>query len=115
MEVVPLARALRDLLTIAERFEDAHPGLGTKFDAAVQQAFTQIANFPDSAPVWRPSGFRRLVIRRFSTGVFYAIHGIEYSFRDSWICANPPKRFCATFWNDQTGLPTHKNNITLAP
>ena len=74
MEVIFLRGAETDLLEAWIRYEEIFPGLGDRFEAQVRVALLQIAELPESAPVYAGE-FRRLLVRRFEHGIFYRIDG----------------------------------------
>jgi plasmid stabilization system protein ParE len=71
VEVILLRAAEEDLWLAWEHYEQIQPGLGDGFEAEVQRALGQIAKYPESAPLYAGS-FRRLLVRRFEHGIFYA-------------------------------------------
>ena len=74
MEVVILAGAETELFEAWARYEELLPGLGDRFDAVVRGALRTAAQFPEVAPRYAGE-FRRLLVRRFTHGIFYRIHG----------------------------------------
>jgi plasmid stabilization system protein ParE len=74
LEVVFVARAQEDLFAAWDRYEQIGTGLGDAFEEAVAAALDQAARFPESAPVYHQP-FRRLLVRQFQFGIFYAVEG----------------------------------------
>ena len=56
------------------RLEDARAGLGERFYRTLDLALERLRQHPELAPVYRGSS-RRLVLKPFGLGVFYAIEG----------------------------------------
>ena len=55
-------------------YEDRLTGLGLEFLAAVERAFSLIAENPERFPVWKQGhAFRRCLLKRFPYMVFYEI------------------------------------------
>ena len=73
MEVTLLRGAEEDLWSAWKRYEEIQAGLGDGFEAEVQRALAQIANYPQSAPLYAGE-FRRLLVRRFEHGIFYRVY-----------------------------------------
>ena len=74
LEIVFLARAEEDVLMAWDRYEVIGAGLGDAFEEAIGAALHRVARFPESAPIYHQR-FRRLLVRRFQHGVFYAVEG----------------------------------------
>ena len=74
MEIVILAGAETEMFEAWTRYEELMPGLGDRFDGAVRGALKIAAQFPESAPRYAGE-FRRLLVRRFTHGIFYRVHG----------------------------------------
>jgi toxin ParE1/3/4 len=74
VEVVLLRGAEEDLWSAWEHYEQIQPGLGDGFEGEVQRTLAQIANHPESAPLYAGT-FRRILVRRFKHGIFYRVYG----------------------------------------
>ena len=74
MEITILSGAETDLFSAWVRYEEIVPGLGERFHREAKTALAQIANFPESAPLFAGE-FRRILVRRFEHGIFYRVHG----------------------------------------
>jgi toxin ParE1/3/4 len=74
VEIVILAGAESDLFEAWKYYEQLIPGLGERFDDAVEEGLGYLAQFPRSAPRYAQE-FRRLVLRDFAYGIFYRLHG----------------------------------------
>jgi plasmid stabilization system protein ParE len=72
VEVIILRKAEDDLWSAWEHYEQIQPGLGDGFEAEVQRALVQIADYPESAPLYA-SEFRRVLVRRSKHGIFNAV------------------------------------------
>jgi plasmid stabilization system protein ParE len=72
MHVELLRGAEADLLELYVRLEEARTGLGERFYRSLDLALGRLRNHPEMAPVYRGS-YRRLVLRPFGFGIFYAI------------------------------------------
>ncbi|HCP91334.1 MAG TPA: hypothetical protein DIT76_04700 [Spartobacteria bacterium] len=72
MHVELLRGAEADLLEVYVRLEEVRPGLGERFYRTLDAAFERLPNYPEMAPVYR-GVYRRLVLRPFGFGIFYAI------------------------------------------
>jgi hypothetical protein len=55
-------------------YEEVLPRLGDRFEAEVRARLLQIAQLPESAPIYAGE-FRRLLVRKFEHGIFYRFHG----------------------------------------
>lgn len=75
MELILLSGALADLIRLWQRWEDKSPTIATQNQRVVEKGISRIAQFPESAPAWSRSSFRRMVIKKLSLGIFYQIHG----------------------------------------
>lgn len=69
-----LRGAEADLLEIYVRLEEDREGLGERFYRILDFALERLRQHPELAPVYR-GAYRRLVLRPFGLGVFYAIEG----------------------------------------
>lgn len=74
MRVELLRGAEADLLEAYVRFEQTSGGLGDRFYRTLDRALENVRRHPMIAPIYRDA-YRRLVIRQFGLGVFYAIEG----------------------------------------
>ncbi len=74
-QVVVLNRAQDEILDLLLRLNEQRDGLGEECDEALRNAYLRLAEFPESAPVSIAPPLRRLVLRHFFLGIFYAIHG----------------------------------------
>jgi hypothetical protein len=74
MELVLLARAEAEVLTMQARMEETLEGLGDRFNQRVEETLDQLLDFPQSGPVFVGS-FRRILVRDFPVGIFYSIEG----------------------------------------
>ena len=74
MHVNLLRGAEADLLEAYVRFEQAGGGLGDRFYHTLDLALERVRQHPAIAPVYS-GAYRRLVLRPFGFGVFYAIEG----------------------------------------
>lgn len=74
MRVELLRGAEADLLEVYVRLEDGRRGLGERFYRTLDLALERLRQHPEMAPVYRRS-YRRLVLKPFGLGVFYAIEG----------------------------------------
>ena len=74
MRVELLRGAEADLLESYIRLEESRSGLGDKFYRTLDFALERIRRFPEIAPIYSGK-YRRLVLRPFGFGIFYAIEG----------------------------------------
>jgi plasmid stabilization system protein ParE len=74
MELVVLLRAEADSQRIYNRLENFQDGRGELFLLHLDEAFLQLQNFPEIAPVFRPP-YRRKLLRGFPYGVIYSLEG----------------------------------------
>lgn len=71
-----LGRAKAELQEAADWYEARRSGGASASLAAVEYAFTQIADHPERYPVWQgASGFRRVLVSRYPYLVFYQLRG----------------------------------------
>jgi hypothetical protein len=74
MELILLARAEAEVLETQARLEDVAIGLGERFNTRVEEALEQLIEFPQIGSIYF-APYRRLLVRDFPFGVFYAIDG----------------------------------------
>ena len=74
MQVELLRGAEADLLENYVRLEDLRNGLGDRFYHTIDYALERIRQYPEIAPVYQ-GPYRRLVVRAFGCGIFYAVEG----------------------------------------
>lgn len=71
-----LGRAKAELREAADWSEARSSGGAAAVLAAVEVAFTQIAEHPERYPVWQgASGFRRVLVNRYPYLVFFQLRG----------------------------------------
>ena len=73
-ELVLLAGAEADMIELYVRYDALSPSYAERYYAALGQALDLLERFPEIGPRYH-SHYRRLVIQRFSLGVFYSIEG----------------------------------------
>jgi len=64
--------AEEELLAAAAWYEQKRPGLGVELIARIDAALEQIAERPESCPLWRPDRpYRQKVLARFPYVIFF--------------------------------------------
>ena len=70
-EIIILQGAQADLIRITIRH-------GSRFEAALEQAFAQLSLFPESAPLYSSTPpIRRIIIPESHLGAFYSVQGLS--------------------------------------
>ena len=72
-EIVVLHRAHDEALDLVIQLNERQEGLGDRCCEALAEAYRRLSQLPETAPLSQVPPLRRLVIPRFSLGIFYSV------------------------------------------